>query len=106
MKRMLPFFVFYVMSQIVAAQDIPGIEGAWKLQPEKSEQVVYYRSIRLDIHPEKSHIRIVQRWEERFPKVDSLDVSVDGAVNLVPVSNRVWPAEVFMGVSMVPGDKE
>lgn len=88
------------------AQQTAGWEGRWILTPEKSTHVVFYRSIRLEIQSTPSRVRLVQRWEERFPKVDSLDLSTDGKINLVPVTNRVWPPEVFMGVSMVAGSEE
>lgn len=103
----LSFVLFLSITRITTAQDTtPRFTGAWRLQPENSRDIAFYKSIRLDIQQSLSRIRLVQRWEERFPKVDSLDLSTDGKVNLVPVTNRVWPSEVFMGVSMMPGSDE
>jgi len=35
--------------------------------------------------------------------LDSLSLSVDGAVNAIPIRDRVWPSNVFMGLMMPIG---
>ncbi len=80
--------------------------GKWKLIPESSSQVLLYNTVALRIHNEGSHIKIIQKWGTRFAKIDSLYLSTNGRENSVPVDNRVWPTDVFMGVSMIPGSQE
>ncbi len=84
----------------------PELYGTWKLIPDSSSQLLLYRTVSLNIESEGNHVKIIRTWGTRFAKVDSLYLSTYGRVNLVPVDNRVWPTDVFMGVSMIPGSKD
>jgi len=88
------------------AQGTGGMDGIWKLIPDKSAQVVYYDGLQLNIHTQPARLQLTQQWQARFPRVDSMDLSLDGKSSLFPVNTRIWPTEVFMGVSMAPGSNE
>jgi len=87
-------------------QEKADISGEWSLIPESSSQLLLYHTASLKVELDGSYVKIIQQWGKRFAKIDSLYLSTDGSVNLVPVDNRVWPTQVFMGVSMIPGSRE
>ena len=89
-----------------ASRDSLGFSGQWQLIPDESTDVTFYNTISMRIAASPSHVTIVRKWQSTFSKVDSFTVTTDGKINTVPVTNRVWPADVFMGVSMIPGSEE
>lgn len=89
-----------------AAQDTTGMSGQWQLIPDESSSVAFYNTISLSVTRADSNVTLVQRWEELFPKVDSVSLITGGVVNRVKVEDRVWPSQVFMGVSRIPGTDE
>lgn len=82
------------------------MSGQWQLIPDESSSIAYYNTISLSVARVDSGVTLVQRWEELFPKVDSLDLVTGGKVNRIKVDDRVLPAQVFMGVSRIPGTDE
>lgn len=90
----------------VFAGDTLGLRGEWTLVPDESTPVSYYNTISLDIQQKDSSLTVVQKWVEKFPHIDSFHVYINGEPNKVPVTNRVWPYQVFMGVSLIPGTEK
>ena len=84
-------------------QNSSAIDGVWQLIPDESTAISYYNTISLNIEQGLSGIKIVQKWESSHSKVDSFNIRVDGGQYQVPVNNRVWPYQVFMGISLIPG---
>jgi len=85
-----------------------GINGRWTLLPEKSSEIGLYPTLSIEIRDASPRsATIIQTWgTSRFFK-DSMTVRIGGAVNKIPVDNRVWPTNVFMGASMAVGtDRE
>lgn len=105
-KLNLLLFLLAGLPLLAMGKAKPEIYGEWKLVPESSSQVMLYNTVSLRIQSEGSHVKIIRTWGTRFAKVDSLYLSTDGKVNLVPIDNRVWPTQVFMGVSMIPGSND
>ena len=82
-------------------QPAASFTGRWTLLPEKSSPIELYRTLALETSWEGNAVKILQTWGEgdqalRVP----LKLTTDGDVSKVPVTNRVWPTNVFMGVSM------
>lgn len=88
------------------AGDTTGFSGEWQLIPDESTHVTFYNTISMRISATPSEVTVVRRWEEIFSKTDSFTVATNGQVTQIPVTNRVWPADVFMGVSMIPGTQK
>jgi GxGYxYP putative glycoside hydrolase C-terminal domain/GxGYxY sequence motif in domain of unknown function N-terminal len=86
-----------------AAEPGFGFDGSWQMLPGKSaglESEVRY-SIALDIARTPAGIRITQKWGKGESGMHAVfDLKTGGAVNEVPVTNRVWPTNIFMGISM------
>ncbi|HEY5390737.1 MAG TPA: GxGYxYP domain-containing protein [Hanamia sp.] len=98
--------IFIIFCPGLFAQNASGLQGKWVLIPDESTALSYYNTINLDIQQENATLTIVQKWESKFPKIDSVQLSTSGEINKSSVNNRVWPFQVFMGVSMVPGSEK
>lgn len=109
-KKHIPCSLFLILfmtfCSCLFAQNNLGITGKWALVPDESTPLSYYNTINLDIQQSNTSLTIVQKWESKFPKIDSVQVSINGEVNKAPINNRVWPFQVFMGVSMIPGSEK
>lgn len=88
------------------AADSLGLSGEWQLIPDESTEVTFYQTISMKVDVSPTTVTLVRKWVATFSKVDSFTVTTDGQINKVPVTNRVWPADVFMGVSMIPGSEK
>ncbi|MGH2645178.1 MAG: hypothetical protein ACRDE2_14590, partial [Chitinophagaceae bacterium] len=88
------------------AQSAVGISGSWQLIPDESAPLSYYNTLNLKIAVNNSHITFVKKWVAQFPKTDSVDVPTENIITRIPVTNRIWPYQVFMGVSMIPGSEK
>src|SRR5699024_9135704 len=72
--------------------------------PDESSSISYYKSINLNIKKGKSnHIEVIMTWKSKHPKIDSTSFRVDGKDYKQVVNDRVWPYQVFSGISMIPG---
>ncbi|MEO9143984.1 MAG: GxGYxYP domain-containing protein [Ginsengibacter sp.] len=109
-KKYVPYCLFLIIYIIscpgLFAQNASGLQGKWTLIPDESAPLSYYNTINLDIQQSNASLTIVQKWESKFPKIDSVQMSTNGEVNKIPINNRVWPYQVFMGVSMIPGSEK
>lgn len=77
----------------------PEFNGKWDLIPEKSSEIGLYRNLSLEIQQNGSTVIVIQKWGTRRSFNDTLILKTDGVVNKVPIKNRVFPTNVFMGLS-------
>lgn len=99
------FFALMSLQELALADNLAGIEGSWRLIPEESDHLVFYNDLSLKIKREGTAMQVVRRWEQRFPKIDSVYFPLNGTVKQMTVDSRVWPSGVFMGVSAIPGSQ-
>jgi hypothetical protein len=82
-----------------------GVEGTWELLASQSTDIDLYGTLSVRIERHQSNLVVVNRWG-RAPRAftDSLALPLDGHAIDVPVGNRVFPTNVFMGLMMRPGE--
>lgn len=80
-----------------------GMDGSWKLIAEKSTDIDLYGTLSVDIRSEGPRLVLIRTWGAARSFRDSLSLSVGGAANRVPVTHRVFPSNVFMGLAMQAG---
>ncbi|MBX6360745.1 MAG: hypothetical protein IRZ03_11770 [Acidobacterium ailaaui] len=90
----------------VFAVDTAGLRGEWTLIRDESTPISYYNTVNLEVQQKDSSLTIVQKWIEMFPHVDSFHVYINGEPSKVPVTSRIWPYQVFMNVSLIPGTEK
>jgi hypothetical protein len=80
-----------------------GLDGRWVLIPQMSQEIGLYGTLSIDIKRGISNVLVVQKWGTSRVFTDSLALNVGGTINEIPVLDRVWPSNVFMGLSMPVG---
>ncbi|HVU35633.1 MAG TPA: GxGYxYP domain-containing protein [Opitutaceae bacterium] len=83
-----------------AADNAPDLNGRWTILPEKSSAIELYDTLALDISRHGDDVTIQQTWGGDRGLHVTYALKTGGVDNLVPVTDRVWPTNVFMGVSM------
>jgi len=90
-----------------AADGAPAFDGKWTFLPLKSSQVDLFGTVALEIRRDGGKVTLHHTWGVGQYAVErSMTLTTDGAVNEVPVTDRVWPAQPFMGVSMKVGSRQ
>ncbi len=104
-KKIFSVTIFLLLTfSLLLAQESSNIWGKWNLIPEKSSEIALYRTLSVTFEKAGSNIRLIQRWGTRRSFVDTLLFSANGKTSLVPIRNRVFPTNVFMGLSMAVGE--
>ncbi len=80
-----------------------GLDGDWKMVPEKSSGIELYNTVALAITLTDNVVTIRQTWGGGRAFRDTVTLPIDGKVHTAAVRDRVWPTNVFMGVRMKPG---
>ena len=79
-----------------------GLTGRWELVPQNSDRIALYNNLSINITEENGKFRIIHTWGRGRSFTDVFEFETGGTVNSVPVRDRVWPTNVFMGISMDP----
>ncbi|MBU4202967.1 MAG: hypothetical protein KKD59_03310 [Acidobacteria bacterium] len=78
--------------------------GTWRLIKDQSAEIGLYNTLSIVISGDRDNIRLDQKWGTQRSLTDRLVLRVDGSVNRVPITDRVFPSNVFMGVSRAVGE--
>ena len=95
--------VVMVFAGSLSAQQASGLEGEWKMLPERSSEIGLFTSVALKITQTPGSVTVIQQWGGGRAFRDTMTLATDGSVQRVPVRDRVWPSNVFMGVALQPG---
>jgi hypothetical protein len=88
----------------VGAQENPNLFGTWVLMPDKSTEIDLYSTLRVTIAKSGDNILLVRTFGSGRSFKDSLLLPPGGKTVKVRIDNRVFPTNVFMGLSMPVGD--
>jgi hypothetical protein len=90
-----------------ASDGAPAFDGKWTFLPLKSSQVDLFGTVALEIRRDGGKVTIRETWGSGQYAIErSMTLTTGGTVNEVPVDDRVWPAQPFMGVSMKVGSTQ
>ncbi len=93
------------LSGVAPAQPEDTIFGSWELLPDKSTDIDLYRILTVHLQQTTAGIVAVNRWGGARYFQDSLLLPADGREIRVPITNRVFPSNVFMGLMMPVGEQ-
>ncbi len=99
--RSLLFLCLMPLSILIAAE--PSLVGSWEAMPDKSTDIDLYGALAVRISMTPSHVTLVRQFGTARRFVDSLVLPLNGKAVDVPVTDRVFPTNVFMGLSMATG---
>lgn len=80
-----------------------ALAGSWTLIPAMSAEIGLYRSLSVHISFPKDSIRITHRWGGSRALEETMALPADGTPVSIPFQNRVFPSNVFMGLSRPVG---
>jgi hypothetical protein len=80
-----------------------ALDGSWEAMTAKSTDIDLYGALSVRITTGASSITLVRQFGTTRNFIDSLVLPLNGTTVQVPVKNRVFPTNVFMGLSMVAG---
>ena len=107
MKRSLntiPIIIMMIFAGINPSHaEDQGIFNKWSLLPHKSTEIDLYQTLQIEIKKTDKGITLIQKWGKRRSYSDTLHLSLDKSKQLIQMSNRVFPTNVFMGLSMAVG---
>ena len=91
----------------VQCQGNPALAGKWELIRDQSTDIDHLGTLTLEFTLRAKQAEIIQQWGARSRRGvrDSLVVTPGGAPVDLPVTNWVFPSNIFMGVRMPVGDK-
>jgi len=106
MKKIVKFgvtLILIIISITGFSQNKQEIMGKWTLLPAKSSSIGLYKTLQIEVHQEGDKLMLIQQWGRGRSYSDSLTISANGKVKIVQITNRVFPSNVFMGLSMPVG---
>jgi len=81
----------------------PTLEGEWVLVPQASTEIDLYATLTIEIARNDGGVTLTRTFGGSRNHKDSLTLKTGGFANQVPVLDRVFPTNVFMGLSMPVG---
>jgi hypothetical protein len=85
------------------AQGDSPIVGKWEMIPQKSSDIDLFGAVGVEIRQKGSSVTVIDVWGNGRNFRDSLTLAADGSIARVPVTARVFPSNVFMGLMMNRG---
>ena len=100
---LLVFFLFIPL--LIRAEDRDPVSGCWVVVPQASAEIDLYGTMRIDIETLGDELVLDYVWGGRRNFRETLRLKRNGAATEVLISDRVFPTNVFMGLSMPVGEK-
>lgn len=105
MQRVIFFLVLFLMFMSLTARTQTDITGQWELLPAKSAEIGLYETLSIEILRNVNQFTVIQKWGAQRSYSDTLELIPDGREKTILIKNRVFPTNVFMGLSMPVGQK-
>ncbi len=104
---MKKFILFILISSFsgVFAQDLP-FTGTWEMVKASSTTIDLFSTLEIDLNQKGKEVDLIRRWGKGTKSYsDSLNVRINGSVEKVTISSRLFPTNVFMGISAQTGEQ-
>jgi hypothetical protein len=99
--------LLFTLALLLAASGLAQMDstlsGKWELLPGKSTEIDLYGNLSIQIYQQGKDLVLVQTWGTSRIFRDSLVLQPGGSALRVPIASRVFPSNVFMGLSMPVG---
>ncbi|MBN2245397.1 MAG: hypothetical protein JW755_06095, partial [Candidatus Aminicenantes bacterium] len=86
----------------IYSQDL-SVEGKWILVPQASTEIDLYSTLKIEIKRKDDELVLMRIFGGRRAFSETLNLKSGGSDNVVFVNDRVFPTNVFMGLSMPVG---
>ena len=92
-----------IIPLFAVSQENIKFNGKWKILTEKSSEIDLYKYLSIEFQQNKQTLTLIQSWGGRRSYNDTVVIKTNGKTQKIPVQNRVFPTNVFMGLSMKVG---
>jgi hypothetical protein len=99
-KRIKLIFLALVLPVMTFAQ---GLTGSWSLISHESTEIDLYNNLQVDLDIDDDILTVVQLWGRGRSYADTISLSLEGDETRDLIHHRVFPTNVFMGLSMPVG---
>jgi hypothetical protein len=99
------FFVSLIAAPQAKTQTDSTIFGSWELVPNKSTDIDWFNSLKVDIRESGNRLTVIQVWGNRQAYRDSVVMTPGGPAVEMPMTNWVFPSNIFMGLTRPVGEK-
>jgi hypothetical protein len=104
-QRLVLILIILFFSAAALGGEELSLEGEWILVPQASTEIDLYGTLTLEIGPTDDELILTRTFGGRRSFRESLALKTGGFANQVPVFDRVFPTNVFMGLSMASGSE-
>jgi hypothetical protein len=104
-QRFAFFFVTLLFCMATLKADELTLEGEWILVPQASNEIDLYGTLAIEIAQHDGELTLIRTFGGQRSFKESLSLKTGGFANKVPVTDRVFPTNVFMGLSMAVGSE-
>ena len=103
MRRTAILLVLLIAAIGTPAFGASGLEGKWESLSDQSTDIDLYQHLSIEVHLSTTSLTLIRQFGTTRSFRDSLRLPLDGSPVSVTVNNRVFPTNVFMGLSMPVG---
>jgi len=105
MKNIFLFILTFSVTGLFA-QNIP-FTGTWELVKEQSSTIDLFSTLEIDLKQFGNEVNLIQRWGKgKSSFADSLQVKINGSGESPVILSRLFPTNVFMGISAQTGERK
>lgn len=97
--------MFLLAVHLWGGQGVDSLVGQWVSVPQAGTEIDLYGSLRIDIRREGPQIILDYIWGGRRSFRETIRLWTDGRESAIPISGRVFPTNVFMGLSLPVGEE-
>ncbi len=104
-KKYLFFFLFFLLftSSLVTGKEQNDFNGQWQIIPTKSSNIDLYGTMSVEISMNGNHLDLIQKWGTSRSFNDTVSIDLNGKSIEKIIDDRVFPTNVFMGLSLAVG---
>jgi hypothetical protein len=107
LNRILFGFLITMLGHPMILHAVNNLEGDWVMISEKSSDIDIYGTLSISISSdEQGRLLIERQFGKRRSYKDSWLLTTDGKETKEVVTDRVFPTNVFMGLSMAVGEEQ
>ncbi|MDD8026947.1 MAG: GxGYxYP family putative glycoside hydrolase [Acidobacteriota bacterium] len=83
----------------------PGLDGEWVLVPQSSTEIDLYGALTVEIAGTNGELTLIRTFGGSRPFKEVWALKIGGFANKIPIPDRVFPTNVFMGLSLPVGSQ-
>lgn len=104
-RRLTLIMVMWLGCAAALSAEGPTLEGEWVLVPQASTEIDLFGSLTVEIARKDGGLSLTRTFGGARSFKDAMILKTGGHANQVPILDRVFPTNVFMGLSMPVGTR-